>query len=199
MKNIYPQENPKLGRQEKEKLLQQRAKVIWLTGLSAAGKTTLGGHLEEALYKKGFLTQILDGDNVRNGINNNLGFSHDDRYENIRRISEVSKLFINCGVICINCFITPTNDIRKMAKDIIGERNFIEIFVNAPLEVCEKRDPKGLYRKARSGEITDFTGVNAPFDVPLNPDIEIRTDLLTVEESVKKCLEFILPEITYKS
>jgi adenylylsulfate kinase len=198
MENIFPDKNNKLGRPEKEKLLGQKAKVIWLTGLSAAGKTTIGRDLEKELFKKGFLTQILDGDNIRSGINSNLGFSSEDRYENIRRISEVTKLFIDCGIICINSFITPTNDIRKMAKDIIGEDDFIEVFVNAPVEVCEQRDPKGLYKKAREGKIKDFTGIDAPFDIPENPDIEIRTDLLNVEESVQKCLEYILPKITYQ-
>jgi len=198
MDNIFPDKNNKLERPEKEKLLGQKAKVIWLTGLSAAGKTTIGRDLEKELFKKGFLTQILDGDNIRSGINSNLGFSSEDRYENIRRISEVTKLFIDCGIICINSFITPTNDIRKMAKDIIGEDDFIEVFVNAPVEVCEQRDPKGLYKKAREGKIKDFTGIDAPFDIPENPDIEIRTDLLNVEESVQKCLEYILPKITYQ-
>jgi len=170
MDNIFPDKNNKLERPEKEKLLGQKAKVIWLTGLSAAGKTTIGRDLEKELFKKGFLTQILDGDNIRSGINSNLGFSSEDRYENIRRISEVTKLFIDCGIICINSFITPTNDIRKMAKDIIGEDDFIEVFVNAPVEVCEQRDPKGLYKKAREGKIKDFTGIDAPFDIPENPD-----------------------------
>ncbi len=146
-----------------------------MTGLSGSGKTTVGLNIEMELNKRGFLTQILDGDNIRSGINNNLGFSEEDRYENIRRISEVSKLFLNCGIICINSFISPTKEIRDMAKDIIGEENFIEVYVNAPIEVCEKRDVKGLYKKARKGEIKNFTGIDSPFDCPLNPDIELKT------------------------
>ena len=190
--------NKILNRADKEKLLNQRSKVIWMTGLSGAGKTTIARNVELELSKRGFLTQSLDGDNIRTGINNNLGFSEEDRYENIRRISEVSKLFLNCGIICINSFISPTKEIRQMAKDIIGNENFIEVYVNAPLEVCEQRDVKGLYRKAREGKIKNFTGIDAPFEVPENPDVEIQTDKLSIEDSVQKCLEVILPKIEYK-
>ena len=194
-KNIHPVFNKILQRPEKEKLLNQKAKVIWMTGLSGAGKTTIGTGIERELNKRGHLTQVLDGDNIRSGINNNLGFSAEDRFENIRRIAEVSKLFLNCGIICINSFISPTKEIRAMAKEIIGEDDFIEVYVNAPLEVCEQRDVKGLYRKARDGKIKDFTGIDAPFEVPENPAVEIRTDRLSIEESVQKCLEVILPKI----
>ena len=197
-KNIHPVFNEILNQADKEKLLNQNARVIWMTGLSGAGKTTIGVHLERELNKRGYLTQVLDGDNIRTGINNNLGFSEDDRFENIRRISEVSKLFLNCGIICINSFISPTNDIRQMAKDIIGQENFLEVYVNAPLEVCEQRDVKGLYQKAREGIIKNFTGIDAPFDAPENPDIEIETDKLNIEDSVQKCLKVILPKIEYK-
>ena len=194
-KNIHPVFNKILQRPEKEKLLNQKAKIIWMTGLSGAGKTTIGTGIERELNKRGHLTQVLDGDNIRSGINNNLGFSAEDRFENIRRIAEVSKLFLNCGIICINSFISPTKEIRAMAKGIIGEDDFIEVYVNAPLEVCEQRDVKGLYRKARDGKIKDFTGIDAPFEVPENPAVEIRTDQLSIEESVQKCLEVILPKI----
>jgi len=194
-KNIHPVFNKILQRPEKEKLLNQKAKVIWMTGLSGAGKTTIGAGIERELNKRGHLTQVLDGDNIRSGINNNLGFSAEDRFENIRRIAEVSKLFLNCGIICINSFISPTKEIRAMAKEIIDENDFIEVYVNAPLEVCEQRDVKGLYRKARDGKIKDFTGIDAPFEVPENPAVEIRTDQLSIEESVQKCLEVILPKI----
>jgi len=196
-KNIHPVFDRILLRPEKEELLNQRSRVIWFTGLSGAGKTTVAQHVEQELNKLGFLTQILDGDNIRSGINNNLGFSVKDREENIRRIAEVSKLFLNCGIICINSFISPTEDIRKIATDIIDRENFIEVFVNAPLAVCEQRDVKGLYKKARKGEIKNFTGIDSPFDFPKDPDIELKTDQLSIEESTQKCLEYILPLIRY--
>ena len=195
--NIHTVFNKILQRPEKEKLLNQKAKVIWMTGLSGAGKTTIGAGIERELNKRGYLTQVLDGDNIRSGINNNLGFSADDRFENIRRIAEVSKLFLNCGIICINSFISPTKAIRAMAKKIIGEDDFIEVYVNAPLEVCEQRDVKGLYQKARDGKIKDFTGIDSPFEVPENPAIEIKTDQLSIDESVQQCLEVILPNIEH--
>ena len=193
--NLFPDFHKILSREEKEARLQQRSTVIWLTGLSGAGKTTLAKHLEEQLFSRGYLTQILDGDNIRAGINSNLGFSDHDRYENIRRIAEISRLFLNCGIITINCFISPTEEIRDMARQIIGKDDFIEIYVNAPLDVCEERDVKGLYSRARRGEIKDFTGITAPFETPKNIDLEIRTDLLSVEESVSMMLEVILPKI----
>ena len=172
--------------------IKQRSKVIWMTGLSGSGKTTIAKHLDEELYKSGFVAQILDGDNIRSGINNNLMFSEEDRYENIRRIAEVSKLFINCGIIIINSFISPTEKIRQMAMNIIGSENFIEVFVNAPIEVCEKRDTKGLYAKARLGEIKNFTGIDSPFEIPEDTDIEIRTDQQSIEDSVNQILDYIL-------
>ena len=196
--NIHPVFNSLLTRSDKEKLLKQHARVIWLTGLSGAGKTTIARQFEIELNKMGYLTQILDGDNVRTGINNNLGFSEDDRFENIRRIAEVSKLFLDCGIICINSFISPTKKIRQMARDIIGNENFIEVYVNASLAVCEKRDTKGLYQKARAGEIRNFTGIDAPFEPPEHPDIELKTDTPTIAESVAQGLEMILPLIQYK-
>lgn len=192
--NIHPF-NQLLPRESKEALLQQRAKVLWFTGLSGSGKSTIAKGLEEVLHQKGFLVVVLDGDNVRTGINNNLGFSEDDRKENIRRIAEVAKLFLQNGVIVICCFVSPTEDIRAQAKSIIGEKDFVEIFVNTPMEECENRDVKGLYAKARKGEIKDFTGVNAPFEIPLNPDLEIQTTNKSVTESVSEAAEFILPLI----
>lgn len=196
--NIHPVFDKILQRSDKEKLLNQKSKVIWLTGLSGAGKTTIGSGLEKVLFQKGFLTQVLDGDNIRSGINNNLKFTKEDRLENIRRVAEVAKLLLHSGVITISCFISPREEIRDLAKSIIGDDDFIEIYVNAPLKICEDRDVKGLYKKARNGEIENFTGITAPFEMPDNRDLEIRTDLLTVQESVEKAVNFILPKITYK-
>ena len=194
--NIHPVFDAILGRNDKEALLKQHSKVIWMTGLSGSGKTTIAIVLEQKLKDKGFLTQVLDGDNVRTGINNNLGFSEEDRTENIRRIAEVSKLFLNCGIITVNCFVSPTVAIRANAKQIIGEDNFVEVFVNTPLEICEQRDVKGLYKKARAGEIKDFTGIDAPFEAPIGPDLDVKTVSLTIEESANQILNYILPLIT---
>jgi adenylylsulfate kinase len=193
-KDIYPIET--LGREQKESLLQQKARVIWLMGLSGAGKSTLALHLEQALYQKGFLTQILDGDNLRNGLNNNLGFSEQDRLENIRRAAEVAKLFVNCGIIVIASFICPTHATQAMVRQIVGE-DFIEIFVDCPLEVCEQRDVKGLYAKARAGLIKNFTGIDSPFEPPQFPDLVVKTHLLSLEECIKKIQEFVLPKINF--
>ncbi|NOX47508.1 MAG: adenylyl-sulfate kinase [Chlorobi bacterium] len=193
--NIFPVFHKIVQREDKEELLKQKSKIIWLTGLSGSGKTTLAKNLDRELYNRGFITQVLDGDNIRSGINNNLKFTQEDRYENIRRISEVSKLFLNCGIIAINSFISPTEEIREMAIDIIGKENFIEVFVNAPIEVCEQRDIKGLYAKARRGEIKNFTGIDSLFEKPQNCDIEIHTDLQSVKESIKQLLDYILPKI----
>ena len=193
--NIYSVFDEILPKEEKEKMLNQKAKVLWLTGLSGSGKTTIAKDLEKILHKEGFLTNLLDGDNIRAGINNNLGFSEEDRTENIRRIAEVSKLFLNCGVISINCFVSPTEQIRNQAKAIIGQENFVEIFIDTPLEVCEARDTKGLYAKARKGEVKNFTGISAPFEVPKNPSIKVKTENKTVEESTNKVVKYILPLI----
>ena len=151
-----------------EKMLQRKQKgiMIWFTGLSGSGKSTLAIALEGELYKQGILCRILDGDNIRSGINNNLGFSEADRTENIRRIAEVSKLFVDCGIVTIAAFISPTHAIRRMASEIIGEDDFLEVYVSTPIEECERRDVKGLYAKARRGEIKEFTGISSPFEAP---------------------------------
>ena len=193
--NIFPVFDSILGRNDKESLLNQKAVVIWFTGLSGSGKTTIAIGLEKALNSKGILTQVLDGDNIRAGINNNLGFSDEDRKENIRRIAEVSKLFLNCGIVTINCFVSPTNEIRQQAKDIIGEKDFLEIFINTPIEICEQRDVKGLYKKARAGEIKDFTGINAPFEAPTHPFLDVKTENKTIKQSVDEILSKVLPLI----
>lgn len=190
-KNIHPIFERTLQRADKEKLLNQKAKVIWLTGLSGSGKSTIAIGLEKTLHEHGFMSYILDGDNIRSGINNNLGFSDEDRMENIRRIAEVAKLFLNAGVITLCAFVSPTNEIRALAKQIIGAENFIEVYVNTPLEVCEQRDVKGLYAKARKGEVKDFTGISAPFDVPDETVISISTTNKTPEESVRELYQII--------
>ena len=194
--HIYPVFNKILKRSDKESLLNQKGKVIWLTGLSGSGKTTIAKGVEEVLHARGYICQVLDGDNIRSGINSNLGFSLEDRLENIRRIAEVSKLFINCGIITINSFISPTEKIRNLARDIIGAENFVTVYINAPVSVCEKRDTKGLYKKARAGEIKNFTGIDAAFEPPINPDVEVKTDEMDAGDSVKRILDHILPLIS---
>jgi len=193
--NIFPIFDKIISKEKKEKLLNQKGKVFWLTGLSGSGKTTIALQLEKELFKLGFLVQILDGDNIRAGINNNLSFSEADRTENIRRISEVSKLFLNCGVITINCFVSPTKKMRQNAKKIIGKENYYEIFINADLETCEKRDVKELYKKARSGEIKNFTGIDTEYEKPNNPSLEVDTSLLSLDQSIEIILKNILPQI----
>ena len=193
--NLFPIFDDILQREDKEELLNQNSKVIWMTGLSGSGKTTVAKGVERYLHSQGILNQLLDGDNIRVGISSNLTFSSEDRAENIRRISEVSKLFLNCGVVTLNCFVSPTIEIRNIAKDIIGAENFIEVYINASVDTCEGRDVKGLYQKARKGEIKDFTGISAPFEAPKSPEIEINTTQLSIDESVQKVLDYILPII----
>lgn len=194
--HIYPIFDRMLTRKDKEDLLKQHSVMIWFTGLSGSGKSTLAIALERELQQRGLLCRILDGDNIRSGINNNLGFSEEDRVENIRRIAEIGKLFVDTGIITIAAFISPNNDIREMAANIIGKENFMEVFVSTPIEACEKRDVKGLYAKARRGEIRNFTGVSAPFEAPLHPALSLDTSILSVEESVNKLLELVLPRVT---
>jgi adenylylsulfate kinase len=196
--NIHPIFADLLQRSEREKRLRQRSKVLWLTGLSGSGKSTIARHLERQLFAEGFFPQVLDGDNIRTGINNNLGFGAADRSENIRRISEVSRLYLDTGIICINSFISPTEAMRAMAREIIGPDDFIEVYVNAPLAVCEARDVKGLYQKARKGELRGFTGIDAPYEAPQNPAIEIKTNEGTVAEASKQILDWVRPLITYR-
>jgi adenylylsulfate kinase len=195
--NIFPVFNSIVSKKDKEKKLNQKAKVIWLTGLSGSGKTTIALELEKKIFKMGYFVQVLDGDNIRVGISNNLSFSDNDRLENIRRISEVSKLFIDCGIITINCFVSPTNSIRNKAKEIIGDKNFIGVYINANLETCEKRDTKGLYKKARMGEIDNFTGISSVFETPDPSFININTNKTSINKSVDYLLEAILPKIQY--
>ena len=194
--NIYPIFEKMLQRKDREALLKQKGIMIWFTGLSGSGKSTLTIALEGELYKQGILCRILDGDNIRSGINNNLGFSEADRTENIRRIAEVSKLFVDCGIVTIAAFISPTHAIRRMASEIIGEDDFLEVYVSTPIEECERRDVKGLYAKARRGEIKEFTGISSPFEAPEHPFISIDTSRQSLADSVKVLLEAVSPKIT---
>ncbi len=193
--NIHPIFNQLLQRSDKESLLEQRAICIWMTGLSGSGKSTIAQGLEKKLHENGILVSILDGDNVRSGINNNLGFSDADRTENIRRISEINKLFLATGIVTINSFVSPTKDIRDLAKQIIGEQDFYEIYINASFNECAKRDVKGLYKKALAGEIKNFTGLDAPFEAPINPALEIKTTDQTIEESIETIYNFFISKI----
>lgn len=195
--NIHPIFDQLLSRSAKEEQLKQHSKVLWFTGLSGSGKSTVAKGLESMLHQAGYFTMVLDGDNVRAGINNNLGFSEEDRVENIRRISEVAKLFLNNGVVTLCSFVSPTTAIRDMAREIIGGDDFIEIFVNTPIEICEQRDVKGLYKKARAGEIKNFTGIDAPFEAPKQPEIEILTANQSAEESAEEVYQKVLPLIQF--
>ena len=190
-KNIYPIFDRMLSRTDKENLLEQRGVMLWFTGLSGSGKSTVAIALERELHRRGLLCRILDGDNIRTGINANLGFSADDRKENIRRIAEVPKLFVDTGIITIAAFISPTEELRQMAAEIIGHDDFKEIYISTPIEECERRDVKGLYAKARRGEVKDFTGISAPFEAPACPALKLDTSHLSIEESVDQLLKLL--------
>jgi adenylylsulfate kinase len=178
---------------ERKALTKQKSACIWLTGLSACGKSTIAMALEQVLIQQGHLSYVLDGDNIRHGLNKNLGFSPEDRTENIRRIGEVSKLFVDAGLIVISSFISPYKADRDMVRALLGEGEFIEIYVDAPVEVCAERDPKGLYKKAMAGEIKGFTGVSpdAPYEAPANPELHLKTNEKSVEECVEEILSFL--------
>ena len=184
MKNII-QHNYSISKADRKKLNKHNSFLIWFTGLSGSGKSTLANALEYKLHQEGISTYALDGDNIRKGINRDLTFSPGDRTENIRRIAEIANLFIDAGTIVLGAFVSPYKKDRENIKNIVGNSNFVEIFVNTSIEECEKRDVKGLYKKARAGEIKDFTGINAPYEAPENPDVEVITDNLTIEESAE--------------
>lgn len=194
--NIYPIYDKMMTRGDKENLLGQRGLLVWFTGLSGSGKSTVAMGLERELHARGILCRILDGDNVRAGINNNLGFSAEDRTENIRRIAEVGKLFVHTGVVTLACFVSPTREIRQMASDIVGADDFVEVFVSTPIEECERRDVKGLYARARRGEVKDFTGISAPFEAPLSPALDIDTSVMPLEKSVDAVLQLVLQKVS---
>lgn len=195
MDHIHPIFDRMLTRSDKEKLLQQRGAVLWFTGLSGSGKSTVAQAAERELYQQGHFTKLLDGDNIRTGLGNNLGFSVADRRENIRRIAEVARLFLDAGTICLCSFVSPTIEIRDLARAIVGEEDFLEIYVNAPLEVCEARDVKGLYQKARAGVIKDFTGIDSPFEAPQAPFLELKTDEEELSDSANRVLQALEPRL----
>ena len=196
MNNLFPFDS-KITKADRFRLLNQKPRVIWFTGLSGSGKSTLATHLEFQLYAQNFKTYLLDGDNVRGGLNKDLDFSDDSRKENIRRIGEVSKLFLDSGLVVLSAFISPFEEDRNQVRTIVGRENFLEVFVDCPLEVCEQRDIKGLYKKARAGEVKNFTGITSPYERPRNPDITISTHLQNVNESLTLLIEYIIPRISY--
>ncbi len=181
-----------ISREDRERLNGHRGFTVWFTGLSASGKSTVAVALEEALYERGARTFILDGDNVRHGLNKNLGFSPEDRKENIRRLGEVAKLFNEAGVVTLTAFISPYREDRQSARDLAADGSFIEVFVDCPVDVCEQRDPKGAYKKAREGIIKEFTGISAPYEEPERPEIHLRTDQLSVDQSVQTILDYLV-------
>ena len=191
LNTIYPIFDKMLSREDKESLLHQRGIMIWMTGLSGSGKSTVAIGLERELHNRGILCRILDGDNIRAGINSNLGFSEEDRRENIRRIAEIGKLFVDTGIVTIACFVSPTTELREMARKIIGEKDFREVYIATPLDECERRDVKGLYARARRGEVKDFTGISAPFEAHTNPDLSLDTSKMTLKEEVEAVIELI--------
>ena len=190
-KNVIKQEM-EITRQKREKLLGQKALTVWFTGLSGSGKSTLSNAVEKKMHKAGYLTFSLDGDNIRLGINKDLGFAEEDRQENIRRIAEIAKLMNDAGVITLTSFISPYLRDRENARKIIGDESFVEVYVSTPIEECEKRDVKGLYKKARSGQIPDFTGISSPYEEPLSPEIAIDTSNMSVDEAADIILEKII-------
>ena len=195
MENIHPIFDRTLGRADRESLLGQRGIVLWLYGLSGSGKSTIAAAVERRFHAEGKLTKLLDGDNIRSGLNRGLGFSDADREENIRRIAEVAKLFLHTGVITLASFITPTRSLRQLARDIVGESDFHEVFVDCPFEVCAERDVKGLYAKANSGKITAFTGKDSSFERPDSANLVIETDKETVDSSVDRLYTYALESV----
>ncbi len=193
--NIHPISDRLLSQADREKSLGQTARVIWLCGLSGSGKSTLAIALERSLHAEGKHVYVLDGDNIRTGLNKGLGFSDDDRRENIRRIAEVSKLFVDAGVVAINSFITPSAELRSLAREIVGKERLIEVYVKASFETCKARDVKGLYAKMEKGQVANFTGKDSGFEEPTDSDLVIDTEAESVEESLAKLLAFVRPQV----
>jgi adenylylsulfate kinase len=194
LNHIYPIKT-KVSQRQREQLMNQQATLIWFTGLSGSGKSTLAVQLEAQLHALGFKTYLLDGDNIRAGLNKDLSFTDEGRVENIRRIGEVSKLLLDAGVIVLSAFISPFKTDREQVKAIVGAEHYVEVFVDAPLEVCEQRDVKGLYKKARAGEVKNFTGIDSPYEAPEHPDVHIPTHELSLDESIKTLINTILTRI----
>ena len=194
--NIHPIHDRLVRREERERARGHRGAVVWLTGLSGSGKSTIAAAAERQLFTQGTFAQVLDGDNVRAGLNGNLGFSLEDRRENIRRIAEVAKLYVNSGAVVLCSFVSPTRDIRALARDIIGAGDFLEVFVNTPLAVCERRDVKGLYVRARRGEIRNFTGIDSPYEPPEAPFLDLPTEALSVDEAAARLLAALRPRLS---
>ncbi len=194
--HLYPQFERMLSRQERQERLGQRSHVFWLYGLSGSGKSTLAIALEKALFAQGRVVQVLDGDNIRAGLNSNLGFSDEDRLENIRRIAHVARLYADSGLIVITSFITPREELREMARDIIGAEDFSGIYVKASFETCAERDPKGLYAKVKAGQVKQFTGKDSGFEEPVAPELLIDTEKETVEQSLEGLLAYAAPRVT---
>lgn len=188
LKELYPVKSM-ITHADRERALRQKSQLIWFTGLSGSGKSTLAVQLESSLFKKGYKTYLLDGDTIRTGLNNDLGFSEADRIENIRRIAEVAKLMIDAGVVVIGAFISPLKVNRDTVKQIVGAANYFEIFVDTPLEICEQRDVKGLYKKARAGELKNFTGISSPYEKPDHPDVAVQTANISAEEAISLLIE----------
>ena len=195
MSDIHPIYTQMLSRAEREKKLRQRAKVIWLYGLSGSGKSTLATALENPLFAEGFVTTHLDGDNLRDGLNRGLGFSDADREENIRRVAEVSKLFVQSGIICLNSFITPKESLRELARGILGKENLLEIYVECSFEICRKHDVKGLYKKVDAGLVPNFTGKESAFEPPARPDLILNTETTHEEQSLETLYSFVVGHI----
>jgi len=186
LNKFIPIQNFSVNKQQRRQLKRHRSFVLWFTGLSGAGKSTIANYLEKKLFESAFHTMVLDGDNVRNGLNNNLGFSDEDRAENIRRVAEVSKLFVEAGVVVITSFISPFKKDREFARSIFGENEFFEIFIDCPFEECRKRDVKGLYAKAQLGEVKKFTGIDSAYEKPIAPDLIVNTSFESIEDCVEK-------------
>lgn len=181
-----------ISNKDRNKLLNQKPFVLWFTGLSASGKSTLANIVEQKLYKMKYNTYLLDGDNIRHGLNKDLGFNEESRVENIRRIGEVSKLFLDCGIITLTAFISPFKSDRKLVRELFDKGQFLEVFIDSSLEVCENRDPKGMYAKARKGEILNFTGISSPYEAPLNPEIHVINNSITTDEASNQIISYLI-------